>query len=219
MTGNGRPEHVPTEYLRRSVVLDTAPLVADLGDVHAAAGRFLGVLPQLDLAAFRPFLSTVPAGVASVVLGTARQGLSEAGWRCCDDRSLLHLTLGMAASRGDRELEAAGMAVVGDYLACARTVGETADPMPSAVPDARVQAVEAERRRQREADQRRRRRHDFVADEQIRAEIIDTLTNLRPEPDDYEDGESRRGAVRLAVRFDTIIGWISTQRTLRRWSS
>lgn len=156
LTSNAGTSSIPSEYLRRSVVLDTAPLVSELVEVHSAAGRFLDALPLLDLEAFVPPISGLPEDVTEIALKALREGLSDEGWRSCDERSIDHLALGMVTLAGDRDVEAAAFTVVADYLSVARTVTETADPVPAVLPGAQDQQALADQ----EAARARRRRQE-----------------------------------------------------------
>lgn len=214
--GNAAPaELVHEAYLRRSVVLDTGPLAAELGEVHTAARAFLGALPVLDLAVLRPPADELPEDVTADLLGALRAGLSEAGWRSCDERALSLLALGRATLAGTIDLRAAALAVAGDYLDSAATVGEVAAPpgRELALPDAAIRRQAAED--QAAAEVARRQHVRAVARELAarQAAVVDELEQARPDPALVPAGQ-RQHAVMIGGALDAMANQLGATKTL-----
>ena len=131
---NGFPGQLPPEYRRCSVVLDTSGLVAELGNIYAAAGTFLEAIP----AGFDLDVLAVPVGALAVpvvdqMAAALRSGLSEAGWRLCDERALAHLVPGRVALSG---LDVPSSCSASSRSGCATLLGtiNSKDCSPKAAP-------------------------------------------------------------------------------------
>jgi hypothetical protein len=113
-------------------------------------------------------------------LETVKDGLTDGGWRNCDERTLMHLTLGMAVLFGGCDLEAAALEALADYLSCARTTAETSDSVPPKVSRRPRDEVEAQQTRQRlAAEQAAVARSTLVA---MWARFCHQLAMIRPDP-------------------------------------
>jgi hypothetical protein len=112
----------------------------------------------------------------------------------------------MAALRGDGDLSGAALAVVADYLSVARTVGETGDPVPAALPDAKRRQVEADEEaaaaRERRQDERRAALDLAERREALRRRIEDAA----PDESVYST-EEREEVLGLASRLAELAGW------------
>ncbi len=123
-------------YVRRSVLLDTTPLVPLLGDLDLAGGELLGHprrLPRLDLAQLRP-PSALPESRRRWLRDTLRTCLSEEGWSLVALPAVERLALGRAVLAPTLdgcdpgpELYRATVLTAQDYLTCAATVGHCHD--------------------------------------------------------------------------------------------
>lgn len=214
VTANGGPELIPEEYRRRSVVLDTSPLVDQLGEVHIAARRFLGTLPRLDLASLVPPAAELPEGLADELVAQLRAGLSEDGWRMADERGLALLVLGRAGRTG-ADMHAALADVIGDYLDAASTVGETAAPPSQAltVPDAGARRDAAARHVEHERDRARAEREAQRELAARVAAVVDELERSRPAPD-LVGTASRSAAVMVGATLDAMAGQVAAVSSL-----
>ncbi|MGN6867087.1 MAG: hypothetical protein ACTHMY_01660 [Solirubrobacteraceae bacterium] len=125
-TGRAGLGALQAAHVRRSVVLDTAPLRQLLADVDEGIARlFTGhvAIPRLTLARTRPPAPALPDELRKLLRADLRAGLTEEGWQHVDVEPLARLALGRAAITGG-ELEQATVATVLDYLTCAATIGQ-----------------------------------------------------------------------------------------------
>lgn len=125
-TGSDGLSALHEAHVRRSVVLDTAPLRELLADVDENMARlFAKALPHLALERIRSPAPALPPELRAQLRSELRAGLTDQGWRCSDVEPLARIALGRAAITGG-DLEQAVTATVLDYLTCAATLGHTA---------------------------------------------------------------------------------------------
>lgn len=133
VTCNTRPEVVPPEYRRRSVVLDMtgAPMIDT--DVAAAVLAAVPVLPYRQLP---PPDAALPGELLREMQEALRANLTAGGYQLTDVRALEGAALGRAALTGETLDDAAEQTIL-DYLACARTTGDlaTGDTSPGDADD------------------------------------------------------------------------------------
>jgi hypothetical protein len=117
-------------WVRRSVVLDTTPLLPLLDDLDDHMWRLLRsgeiAIPQLQLEQLRPPASSLPDELWQMLRAELRAGLTEDGLRHSDVEPLALIALGRAAL-ADASLEQAVLATAYDYLVVASTVGQARD--------------------------------------------------------------------------------------------
>ena len=178
---NADVSFLPDEYRRRSVVLDTGPLVPDLGQLHSDASQFMSALPA---AAFElddlSVIGALPLQVKERMLRLLEDGLNERGWRMVDERAIGYMVLGRYALMGG-SIFARADEVVADYLSVAATVYETADSpshevelLPSHAE--RAEAIEAGESRARA--QRAKERQDAITLGALKRKHLSTIESL-----------------------------------------
>jgi hypothetical protein len=117
-------------WVRRSVVLDTTPLLPLLDELDEQMWRLLRsgeiAIPQLQLERLRPPASSLPAELRQLLRAELRAGLTDDGLRHSDVEPLALTALGRAAL-ADASLEEAVLATAYDYLTCADTVEQARD--------------------------------------------------------------------------------------------
>jgi hypothetical protein len=164
-------------HVRRSVVLNTAPLRQLLDDIDEDMARLFGggrlVIPRLALQRVRPAVSELPAELRQMLRVELRAGLTDAGWQHTDVEPLARVAVGRAALTGS-ELDQAVLATALDYLSCAATLGHVVPgfaariagqlgAVGSLLPDAAAAVDEQGRKRQLEAGREQTRAHARLA--------------------------------------------------------
>ncbi len=118
---------VPPEYRRRSVVLDTDPLVPLLTGLALRLRELQrsGGPPRLALERLAPPTHELPPAAFEVMHATLRDGLTDEGLRMCTLEAVELMALGRAGGVRDADLDEYALTTAVDYLTCAETVGET----------------------------------------------------------------------------------------------
>ncbi len=114
-------ELVPEPYLRRSVVLDTTPLLSATRDIDEVARAALAArLPTVPASLVPPALA-LPEPARRLLRSALQDCLSASGWRRVDIEALSRIALGRWASDPAAGPERAALAVAADYLLCTAT--------------------------------------------------------------------------------------------------
>lgn len=211
----------PPEYRRRSVVVDTTPLVGELpADSAKVARAFLGALPRLDLAGIRPTWSgEPPVEVADQLASLLHDSLAQEMWQGTDERSLSNIVGAYAAVWCDRDGHRAVGEMAGDYVDCSGTLNGAAAAPTVELPDAEARERDRRERATRaEAAERRELERRLELAEQ-RAELLDVIGGHRPDPDWWAGSPWRREALRIAARLDALVEEVvgaDDEPTLRR---
>jgi hypothetical protein len=209
LLSNGNADLVPSEYLRRSVVLDMSALVGQLSDVPRIARPFLTALPRIDLDALDVPCGPLPEAITDEMFDALRAGLSETGYGFADEWALAHSVPGRAALTGLDRHDAA-LAVVGDYLDVAATVGETATaPGPlEPAPDAAARRLAVAEQEAHEREERRHARNEESTLRGVIGEAVDQLRQLRPDAASFAPAD-RAEAARVAAQLGAVIDMVS----------
>jgi hypothetical protein len=112
-------------HVRRSVVIDTAPLVPLLDDLDWGVRRIESgqvPVPRLHLDQLRPPAPALPDDLYELLRTELRERLNDDGWAHSDVEPLARIALGRAAF-ADGPLEQAVLEAAYDYLVCADTLG------------------------------------------------------------------------------------------------
>lgn len=233
VTLNSGPAGLPAldpAHVRRSVVLDTTPLVPLLDDLDREMWRLFQsgqvAIPRLRLDRLRPPLSALPTELRDLLRAELRAGLTDHGLRHADVESLARIALGRPAlTHGP--LEQAVIATAYDYLLCADTLGQARDGYASRLqhrlgagsllpdPDAaqRQRQELTERRLSREIEQYLERDQlveDRAGLEQMLTHLIDRL-DLRRLKDCSP--QQQVAARRIAARLREVRAAVTAART------
>jgi hypothetical protein len=222
-------------HLRRSVVLDTTPLLPLLSDLDRDMWRLFGsgqvAIPRLRLERIRPPAPALPDGLRDLLRAELRAGLTDEGLRSSEPEPLARIALGRAAITAG-PLEQAVLATAYDYLLCADTLGQARDgyherlahrlgagamiPDPDAAEGQRRQLVV--RRRSRELD-RANDRHRLIEQRgrltQMLDEVLDQLDGRRLRDCSADQRVAARG---LADRLRAVRADVTAARTSRALS-
>ncbi len=187
-TGRRGLEELQEAHVRRSVVLDTAPLRPLLADLDEEIARLFTQtpIPRLALGRIRPPASSLSAPLRKLLRAALRAGLTDEGWQSADVEPLARVVLGRAALT-DGPLEQAALATAFDYLTCAATLGQTrhgyaAELAPRLDPGALVPDPAAAQQQRHELEAQRRRRQRVLAAEhdaliEARGELAQRLSD------------------------------------------
>lgn len=119
---------LPDPYLRRSVVLDTTPLVETTADIDEVARALLGVQLERVAADVAPPEPALPEQARTLLRTGLRAALTDRGWRRVDAEPIARLALGRWATNPAGGADQAAFSVAADYLLCTATRdGEVAE--------------------------------------------------------------------------------------------
>ncbi len=114
-------ERLPEPYVRRSVVLNTAPLLEATKDIDEVARVLLRAkLPRVPVDVAPPDRE-LPEETRALLRAALRAALTDQGWRRVDVESIARLALGRWAIDKDGGPDHAALAVAADYLLCTST--------------------------------------------------------------------------------------------------
>lgn len=202
-------------HVRRSVVIDTAPLRPLLVDLDERMDAlFNGPTPRMNLRSLRPGMLELPSELRAELRAELRRGLTDEGWDHTDIEPVARLAIGRHVMT-DCDLEQATLATALDYLSCASTIGHTRDGFASRLaarlsgdPAASAAAAEeeAERWRLHERQRERDQLADRLAFQADRERLYSTMISERDAMGRARDIERQAVAQALSVAAEAIRG-------------